>query len=237
MTTRPMLIHVATELGGLAAEVVFTGGATISEYVDDVLIEGIRPTKDVDLVVELAARSEYYAFMSRLDELGWGHPQLEGDHPICRRRTPSGVLVDVMPSGIDVLGFSNPWYASGFGRLIRVPISERVPIRIFPADVLLASKIEAFRGRGRGDWYGSHDLEDIVTVLEGRTTIVGEVAAAPETVRAFVTNWMLELTRLPDCGQVLEAHLHPSLARIGRLEVLAARVHAIATMARAPDAS
>jgi hypothetical protein len=61
--------------------------------------------------------------MAELDTRGWTHPQLEGDHSICRRRTPDGLLVDVMPSDPSVLGFSNRWYAEGFGRTIGLQVA------------------------------------------------------------------------------------------------------------------
>ena len=42
----------------------------------------------------------------------------------------------------------------------------------------IATKLEAFHGRGGGDIVASHNLEDIIAVAEGRPEIVGEVAAA-----------------------------------------------------------
>lgn len=48
----------------------------------------------------------------------------------------------------------------------------------------IATKIEAFKGRGRGDFFASHDLEDLIFVMDGRSTIVEEVQTeAPPMVR------------------------------------------------------
>lgn len=216
-----MLIQAARALGDLSSRVVFTGGATIAEYLDLPPLEAPRPTIDVDVVVELATRREYNDFMGELDRFGWSHPQLEEeDHPICRRRTPGGLLVAVMPSDPSVLGFSNRWHAEGFGRTIEIELEHACVVHIFPADVLLASKLQAFADRGCGDWYESHDLEDVVTVLEGRASLVEEVKGASLELREFVRNWAKTLRRHGDYEQIVEAHLHPSLVHAGRLEVV-----------------
>lgn len=163
MNVRANLRAVAAEFRTLGVDVVFTGGASIAEYVDTVSPESIRPTLDVDVVVDVASHVAYAAIMSLLDAAGWAHPQLETDEhvPICRRRTPDGVLVDVIPGNTAALGFTNRWYAEGFDRVwFRDP-----SIRLFPVDILIVSKIEAFRSRGKGDWRASHDVEDIMTVF------------------------------------------------------------------------
>ena len=36
------------------------------------------------------------------------------------------------------------------------------------APYFMATKIEAFYGRGGDDFLGSHDMEDIITVIDGR---------------------------------------------------------------------
>jgi hypothetical protein len=60
------LERVATLLAPLPDQFVFTGGATIVLYVDKMLWDDLRPTKDVDCVVEIASQVEYYALAERL---------------------------------------------------------------------------------------------------------------------------------------------------------------------------
>ena len=43
------------------------------------------------------------------------------------------------------------------------------------APYFLITKLEAFDGRGAGDYLMSHDIEDIIAVLDGRAEIVDEV--------------------------------------------------------------
>jgi len=59
------------------------------------------------------------------------------------------------------------------------PFSHFLQIRTVSAPFFLLTKFEAFDGRGRGDYIFSHDIEDIIAVIDGRSTIVNEVKAAP----------------------------------------------------------
>jgi hypothetical protein len=43
---------------------------------------------------------------------------------------------------------------------------------------LLATKLEAFRGRGDGDFAGSTDIEDIILIIDGRPSVLEEVRHA-----------------------------------------------------------
>jgi hypothetical protein len=137
MKTREMLVQAANALGDLSSRVVFTGGATIAEYLDQPALEAPRPTLDVDVVVELATRREYNAVMAELDMCGWTHPQLEG-------------------------------------------------------------------------------------------SLVSEIAAGSAKLRGFVREWANTLRVLGDYEQVVEAHIHPSLVRAGRLDVVLEVIDALA---------
>ena len=46
--------------------------------------------------------------------------------------------------------------------------------------------MEAFRGRGNMDYQASHDLEDFVAVIEGRETILAEIAGSPRDLRDYL---------------------------------------------------
>ena len=48
---------------------------------------------------------------------------------------------------------------------------------------MVTSKIEAFHGRGNGDFMASHDMEDIISLIDGRAEIITEVLRASEDVR------------------------------------------------------
>ena len=81
-----------------------------------------------------------------------------------------------MPTREDILGFSNRWYALAIETAETRTVAG-LQVRIVTPALFVATKLEAFRGRGRGDMVTSHDLEDIVTVVDGRPELVNEIEA------------------------------------------------------------
>ena len=168
----------------LAEEVVFVGGATVALYADRPSGEA-RPTDDVDILVELAHQREYAAIEEKLRAKGFTNDMESG--VICRYRV-RGIIVDVMPTDDNVLGFSNPWYNQGFASAMSYSLDKNHSIRIFQPVYFLASKLEAFNNRGGGDGRWSSDFEDIVYVLNNRTTIWAELQAAEGDVGMYLTS-------------------------------------------------
>jgi len=85
-----------------------------------------------------------------------------------------------------VLGFANRWYRPGFAAAQFATLPTGLKLRHLSAPYFVATKLEAYKDRGNGDVYSSHDLEDIITVVDGRAELVTELATAPPDVRAFV---------------------------------------------------
>lgn len=52
----------------------------------------------------------------------------------------------------------------------------------------MATKLEAFKGRGRGDFLGSHDFADVIALVDGRDELVGEIEGADADLRLYVAN-------------------------------------------------
>lgn len=217
-----MLSSTVIGLGPLKDEVVFVGGATIELYITARPALRVRPTDDVDCVVEVASRMDYYKLEERLRAQGFTHAPEE--RIVCRWKYKD-VLVDVMPIEGDILGFTNRWYRQGFERSILANLGAGLAIRIFDIPHLIASKIEAFKGRGQNDFVGSPDMEDIVTVIDGVPDIQEKLLQAPENVATYLKDAFGELLgddRFLDC---LEGHL-PLIGRAERvaraLEILRA---------------
>ena len=70
-------------------------------------------------------------------------------------------------------------------------------LRHLSAPHFLATKFEAFKDRGQNDVYLSHDLEDIMTVMEGRSAVVQEMASAHQTIRKHVGQSVASLMKMP----------------------------------------
>ncbi len=66
-------------------------------------------------------------------------------------------------------------------------------IRLITAALFLATKFEAFHGRGQNDYLASHDLEDLITVIDGRQELVDEVKNVDSELRRYIA---IELKRL-----------------------------------------
>src|SRR4028118_5175 len=90
-----MLETVARVLSQVRTTIVFTGGATIFLYLDEVAAPDIRPTDDVDCVVSIASRAEYYQ-LSELLKTIWLQESTESGAPLCRWQY-EGISIAVMP--------------------------------------------------------------------------------------------------------------------------------------------
>jgi hypothetical protein len=78
-----MLEQVADLLEPIPETFVFTGGATIALYVDEVVRADLRPTDDVDCVVEITSKSKYYQLAQKLRDLGL-EESTKPNAPLCR---------------------------------------------------------------------------------------------------------------------------------------------------------
>lgn len=148
---------VASALGQLLTHVTFVGGSTTVLFVDDSAHHGVRSTDDVDVIVDVATLVEYHEFSQRLRELGFREDM---DGPICRWLidTETGsVKLDVMPIDDAILGFSNRWYKAAIEDATEIALPNGIVIRLVTPAYFLATKFEAFAGRGEGDYF-SHDL-------------------------------------------------------------------------------
>jgi hypothetical protein len=145
-----MLELAAEHLDRLLAEVVFVGGATVELWITDEAAPEFRPTDDVDVIAEIATTRDFHRFEKRLRELGLENDQQSG--VICRFRHPdSGLVLDLMPTEASILGFQNRWQGEAFPHAVEVALPSGRSIRAIPPPFLLATKLEAFKTRGKGD--------------------------------------------------------------------------------------
>jgi hypothetical protein len=195
------LLELAAErLGELLCEVVFVGAATVELWITDPAAPPVRPTNDVDVVVEVATRTEFHEFEAKLRARHFSE-DLE-DRVICRwRHRESGLILDAMPARGELLGFKNDWQAAALPHAIERELPSGARIRAVSPPYLLATKLEAFGGRGRGDLLGSRDFGDIVALIDGREELIQEVLSAATDVRDYLAvqaRQLLEHPRLLD---------------------------------------
>ena len=129
------------------------------------------------------------------------------DSKVICRYTINNVVVDVMPTDQDILGFSNKWYEQAFATAQQFSLGDGYDIAIMLPEYLLATKLEAFKGRGKGDGRMSTDFEDIVFVLNNRVAIWQEMEQAAPEVRSYLHQTFSELMAIKYFGEWVEANL------------------------------
>lgn len=194
---------VANALANLQEKVVFVGGATISLYPDKPVFE-VRPTDDVDVIVEILNYGERTVLEEKLRAIGFSHDIESG--VICRYRI-QGIIVDVMPTNDPSIGFTNRWYPEGFEQAVNYEIDEKNIVKILSAPYFIATKLEAHKGRGNNDGRTSQDFEDIIYVLENRETIWEEMTNSKESLKEYLRNEFLNLLNNPYHFEWIDCHV------------------------------
>jgi len=199
-----VVAEIAEALKHIKQEMVFVGGAVVSLYTDDPAADEIRPTEDVDMTLNIINLSHWQQVQEQLGALGF-HPNPFG-HAICSYKYKN-IPVDIMASEDGPLGPANRWYKVGFKNLQTVKASDQ-EIKILSAPCYLATKFEAFNNRG-SDYRTSHDIEDIVYVLDNRMKIVEEIAIDNIEIRKFIREQLQIIMQKGLMQEILMAHIHP----------------------------
>ena len=190
LINRAVTKKIARALGELNASVVYVGGAIVSLYIDDPAADDVRPTKDIDISMEIANVGELERLRLSLNQKGF--TQSHQDNVMCRFRYDD-VLVDVMATQAVGWAPANPWFAPGFKKKEEY-LLEDVPIQILPLPYFIATKYSAFDSRGRKDPRTSHDFEDIVYLLNYTSTLRLQVLNADIQVKAYLKECFNEIT-------------------------------------------
>jgi hypothetical protein len=137
--------------------------------------------------------------------------------PICRWQHGQ-IKLDLMPLDEKILGFSNRWYKAAMDSAQEFEIEPGLRIRVVTARYFCATKLEAFRGRGKGDYLASHDLEDLITVVDGRPELLDELRWAPEDVRFYIAGAIGQMLKARQFIDGLPGYLLPDSASQARIK-------------------
>jgi predicted nucleotidyltransferase len=130
-----------------------------------------------------------------------------------------------MPLDANILGFSNRWYRSAMEASVTKKLRTDLEFRMVTAPYFVATKLEAFQGRGGGDFLGSHDLEDVVSVVDGRETLSAEVRAAGTDLSEYVRREIAKLLANRGFIDALPGFLLPDSASQSRIGMVLERLH------------
>ncbi len=222
----PILEMTVEQLGSLADDMVFLGGCATGLLLTDAAAPAIRVTRDVDVITEVASRKDYHRLSGELRKRGFREDQ-SPDAPICRW-VAADVVLDVMPTRPEILGFGNAWYQPALDAAMPVELPSGNCIRMVTAPYFLATKLAAFDSRGKGDYVLSHDMEDIVAVLDGRPEIVDEVSHADSVLRNHLAARFADLLGDDIFLAALPGHLPDDTGSPGRMPLLTERITTIA---------
>jgi hypothetical protein len=223
-----LLEKAAVRLRKLLDEVVFVGGSTLDLMVTDEGAAPVRPTKDVDVIVEITTHHGYFDFSERLRAIGFCEDKRD-DAPVCRW-VHGDLTLDVMPIHQSVLGFTNRWYRSVLDNAVPATLPSGTVIRLITAPLFVGTKLEAFRSRGNRDYSLSHDIEDIVAVIDGRESLLTEIQSAPAELIAYLAEAITGLLNTPIFMERLSGFLpNDGISRL-REELLFTRLRAIANL-------
>lgn len=221
-----MLEIVAKRLGALNEEVVFLGGCATALLISDPLSLDVRPTLDVDCIIDVISLGQYHKFENELIKRGF-KKSMEDD-VICRWHYEE-IILDVMPTDEKILGFGNPWYKESLVNAVAHQISSDLIVKSIMAPYFIATKIEAFRTRGNNDLLGSHDFEDIITVIAGRAEIADEMILTSDKLILHLKQFFEELLKDDQFEHILPGHLNDgSLAlTMQRVQIVKSRIKKI----------
>jgi len=201
---------VAQALGPVCDQVVFVGGCATGLLLTQERPDRIRITEDVDIVAQALTVHDYHAIEKQVRARGFSN-DMRPDAPVCRwvYRT---VTLDLMPTVKEILGFANRWYPLALETAQPVTLPSGTSVKLISAPVFIGTKLEAFKDRGKDargkpDFLGSHDLEDIITVVDRRPELLEECRAAAPELRAYLAAEFQALFANPEFEQALSGHL------------------------------
>jgi len=227
-----LLLSAVEKLVPLLDRIVFVGGCASGLLLTDPGAAPVRPTIDVDAIVQIASYDELMILDRRLRQLGFEQPHVEGA-PLCRW-IHRDVILDLMPTESAILGFSNRWYPQALEDAETVEVGG-YQIQLISAPYFLATKLVAFHGRGQFDYRMSRDMEDIVTVLDGdrvtvldgRPEIVAEVERCADLLQQYLKNEFARLLLERDFVEALPGHLLPDQVSQQRIRLVLERIRQI----------
>ena len=219
-----------SRLGNLVNELVFLGGCATGLLITDFAASPIRMTRDVDVIAEVSTLSDYHILAEHLRQRGFKE-DVSDDAPICRWVAES-LILDVMPTNPSILGFGNQWYIPAMSNALQVTLPSGTVIQSVSAPYFLATKLEAFDGRGQGDYLLSHDIEDFVAVIDGRAEVVAELWEAQEDIKAYLAERIANLLVDSSFMDALSGHLPPDQASQQRLPLVVRRLEAVAALGK-----
>ena len=206
---------VALALEEINDEVIFIGGAVVSLYDTEKAADLPRPTRDVDISVQVSTYAEMEKLREKLSQKRI-YPAVS--ETVMYRYSYDDILIDFIPYEDTPLGPTNRWLKPGFKRAYDVVVGN-AKIKILPVSLFLSTKWEAFKSRGN-DPRTSPDFEDIIYVIDNNANIIVDIKNADEDVRNFMQDMSREILSHPSLYEIIECHLEDFAAMERREQII-----------------
>jgi predicted nucleotidyltransferase len=158
---------ISEALGDLNADVIFIGGACVQFYVENTDVVIFRPTMDIDLTIKAYSYKDFSDYNTKLSALKFTHDTSRGA-PLIRWKYRD-ITVDIIPDKASIVGYRDiQWFAEGRKTSKKYELPSGRSINILSLPYYIATKLEASDDRGRKDYLSDTDIEDIVTIFDGR---------------------------------------------------------------------
>ena len=218
---------VADRLDRLGLDYAFVGGSIVNLLLDDPDLGSARPTDDVDVILGVLTASRYSDLEARIRALGFSHDTEQGA-PMCRWIL-NGITVDIMPTEGGNLGRNTACFKEGLATATD-QVFAHTRLRLVSPVGFLATKYVAFVDRGEGKYAASPDMEDFITVIDGRDGIVAEVDHAPAGLRSYLIGALRSLVASRAFDEALSGHLPSDEGSQQRLSGLRRKLQEIAAL-------
>ncbi|MSQ53520.1 MAG: hypothetical protein EXR28_16765 [Betaproteobacteria bacterium] len=152
---------------------------------------------------------------------GWAFSQ---ENLLAAPRLAAALLEQIDPD-------NNRWYPPAIQTAERIELPLGRAIRLIFPPVFIATKLEAFRDRGNSDYLASHDLEDILSVVDGRVELVAEARGSGEELRSYLSTEIRTLLGIADFLDALPGHLPGDNASQQRAPEIMRRLRQLAEIA------
>ncbi len=212
----PRLEQVALGLDNLLNRVIFIGGTVLELYATDASAPEIRPTREIDCLLNIQTASEFLEWGRALETKGFRRIKVADEERHIQHWRYDDIRLTFSYPDVGAPSTFNRWYNDGiFHAVSHILPSGRI-IRIFTPPYVIATKIEAFLHRGKYDFRLSEDFEDIVYLLDNRPEIKDEVFMAYYEVRNYIRSHFEYFLGSGDLEEGL-AYVLPFGSGIGRI--------------------
>jgi len=72
-------------------------------------------------------------------------------------------------------------------------LNDEITIKLVSPEYFIATKLEAWLGRGNGDALTSRDIEDIINLIDGREELIIELGNSSDAVKTFISEQLSQL--------------------------------------------